>query len=117
WLDWSLAARNADFLRFTREMTALRRRHPALRRRTFLRAGDVIWHGVEPNKPDFTATSRCLALALDGRRTGREPDRDIYMAFNAWKGSLSFRIPPAPQGKRWRRTVDTALASPLDIVG
>jgi glycogen operon protein len=117
WLDWSLAGRNADFLRFTREMIALRRRHPALRRRTFLRAGDVVWHGIEANKPDFSATSRCLALVLDGRRTGREPDRDFYMAFNAWKGALSFRIPPAPQGKRWRRTVDTALASPLDIVG
>jgi glycogen operon protein len=117
WLDWSLAARHADFLRFTRQMIALRRRHPALRRRRFFRGGDVIWHGVEPNKPDFSATSRCLALALDGRRTGRELDRDIYMAFNAWRGSLSFRIPPAPQGRAWRRTVDTALASPLDVVG
>jgi isoamylase len=117
WVDWSLAERNAGFLRFVREMIALRKRHPALRRRNFLSGGDVVWHGVIPFKPDFSPWSRSLALALDGRRTGREPDRDIYMAFNAWTQTLPFRIPPAPQGRPWRRAVDTALALPLDIVG
>jgi glycogen operon protein len=117
WLDWSLAEKNAGFLRFVREMIALRKRHPALRRRAFLWGTDVIWHGVVPFKADFSSWSRSLALALDGRRTGREPDRDIYMAFNAWVGTLNFRIPPSPQGKPWHRVVDTALASPQDIVG
>lgn len=117
WLDWSLVDRNAGFLRFTREMIALRKRHPALRRQWFLRGSDVVWHGVVPNKPDFSAWSRSLALVLDGRRTGRELDRDIYMVFNAWIEPLHFRIPPSPQGRPWHRIVDTALASPLDIVG
>src|SRR3954447_26553262 len=31
WVDWSLAVKNADFLRFVREAIALRQRHPALR--------------------------------------------------------------------------------------
>jgi isoamylase len=35
WVDWTLAERNADFLRFTREMIRLRKRHPVLRRRRF----------------------------------------------------------------------------------
>ncbi len=35
WVDWRLAETNTDFLRFTREMIALRKRHPALRRRRF----------------------------------------------------------------------------------
>ena len=35
------------------------------------------------------------------------------MAFNAWIGTLNFRIPPAPQGQPWYGVVDTAL----DIVG
>jgi glycogen operon protein len=117
WVDWSLAHKNADFHRFAREMIALRKRHPALRRRHFLARGDVIWHGVQPYRPDFSAASHTLALVLDGRHTGREPDRDFYLAFNAWKESLSFVIPPAPQNRPWRRVVDTALASPLDIVG
>jgi glycogen operon protein len=116
WVDWSLAAKNADFLRFARELIALRRRHPALRRRRFLYPGDVVWHGVKPNEPDFSPTSRTLALTLDGRQTGREPDRDFYMAFNAWGEGLPFVVPPSPQGKPWRRAVDTALAPPLDVV-
>jgi isoamylase len=124
WLDWSLAAKNADFLRFAHMMTALRQRHPALRRRSFFRgvghdgslAPDVIWHGVEPGTPDFSPWSRSLAFALDGGQTGREPDQDIYVACNAWEEPLAFRIPRSPSGRRWRRVVDTALPSPLDIV-
>ena len=116
WVDWRLADHNADFLRFTREMIALRKRHTALRRRTFLREGDVIWHGTEPYRPDFSYHSRTLAAVLDGRRTGREPDCDFYLAFNAWKEPVTFQIPPAPQGRPWRRVIDTALTPPLDIV-
>jgi glycogen operon protein len=117
WVDWSFLARNADFWRFVKEMIALRRAHSALRRRTFPREGEVIWHGTEPYKPDFSPWSRTLALALDGSRTGREPDQDFYLAFNAWRESVSFRVPPPPQGRPWRRVIDTALSSPLDIVG
>ncbi len=116
WIDWNLSDDHADFLRFMRELIALRRRHPALRRRRFFRKGDVIWHGVEPFKPDFSHHVKTVALALDGNRTGREPDRDIYMAFNAWREGVKFEIPPSPGFKRWRRAIDTALASPLDIV-
>ena len=32
WVDWSLTGRNAEFLRFTRKLIALRKQHPALRR-------------------------------------------------------------------------------------
>jgi glycogen operon protein len=76
----------------------------------------VVWHGLEPHKPDFSQTSKTLALALDGRQTGRELDRDFYMAFNAGRETLLFTIPDSAQGKPWRRAIDTALASPLDIV-
>jgi len=116
WLDWDLAQTNADFLRFTREMIAFRKRHPALRRQRFLDDNAVTWHGTQPFKPDFGNNSHAIALALDGRRTGREPDRDIYVAFNAWTAPLWFTIPPAPQGRPWRRVIDTALAAPNDIL-
>jgi glycogen operon protein len=116
WVDWGLEDKNADFFRFARMVIALRKRHPALRRRGFFDRGDVIWHGVEVNHPDFSGQARALALCLDGRRTGREADRDFYLAFNAASDALEFAIPPSPQDKRWRRAVDTALASPQDIV-
>jgi glycogen operon protein len=122
WIDWSLAETHADFLRFTRMAIALRRRHPALRRRAFFRGkgqdqrADIVWHGIEPYQPDFSWTSRTLAFCLDGSQTGRDSDHDFYVAFNSWRQSLSFFIPPAPNGKPWRRIIDTSLASPQDIV-
>lgn len=124
WVDWRLGDRNADFLRFVREMIALRKAHPALRRRTFFRGAgpsgelrpDIIWHGVKPSQPDFSATGRTLAFALDGSQTGREPDCDFYVACNARAEAVSFRIPRSPSGRAWKRIVDTALKSPRDIV-
>jgi glycogen operon protein len=120
WVDWRLAETNADFLRFAREMIALRKRHPALRRRGFFRGGakrpDVAWHGVDVGWPDFSGAGRVLAYVLDGSQTGREPDGDFYIALNAWREPIKFEIPPAPSGRPWRRLVDTALPAPQDIV-
>jgi glycogen operon protein len=124
WVDWNLTAANADFLRFVREMIALRKRHPALRRKAFFRGPgpnnalepDIIWHGIAPGSPDFSDTSRSLAFTLNGIQTGREPDRDFYIACNAWCEPLPFTVPYAPSRRPWRRAVDTALASPVDIV-
>jgi glycogen operon protein len=124
WVNWDLAARNADFLRFVREMIALRKRHPALRRRSFFHGAgpkgtlepDIIWHGVKPGSPDFTNTSTSLAFVLNGSKTGREPDQDFYVICNANREPQNFRVPPTPLGRSWHRIVDTALASPLDIV-
>jgi glycogen operon protein len=123
WVDWTLADRNAGFLRFVRQMIALRMRHPALRRRSFFSTSgptpDLVWHGVEPLRPDFSAESHAIAVALDGRRVDRPMlvDRDLYMVFNAYWEPLEFRVPASPTGRAWRRTVDTALPSPDDALG
>ena len=160
WVDWSLAEKNKDFLRFVREMIQFRKRHPALRRRDFFRGeftkpevvttttvsasesgvlrqpapktppvpagrplpADIYWHGTEPFTPDFSAESREIAFTIDGRFASGEtepataPDADIYVAINGGDMATSFLIPPSPQGRKWRRVVDTSLASPDDIV-
>ena len=77
---------------------------------------DIAWHGHKPNRPDFSAESRAIAFSLDGQQTGREPDKDIYVAINGVFKSAEFVIPPSPSGALWRRVVDTSLSSPLDIV-
>ncbi len=122
WVDWSLVETNSDFLRFTRELIALRKRHPALRRCRFF-AGpdpltgkpDVIWLGVEPEDTAFSREGRTLALCLDGRHTGREPDRDFFIACNATEKARVFHVPPSPAGKPWRLALDTAQQPPRDI--
>lgn len=124
WINWSLMETRADFFRFARMLITMRKRHPALRRRTFFHgrgpAGtmqpDVIWHGVVPFEPDFSSGSRTLAFCLDGTLTGREPDRDFYIACNAWRDPIEFRIPRSPTSRPWRRAIDTSLPSPLDIL-
>jgi isoamylase len=124
WVDWSLAEENAGFVRFVRMMIAFRKAHPVLRRRSFFkgeRAGmppEIVWHGIEPAKPDFSHHSQSLAWALDGRCSDRPNlvDRDVYVAVNAWTEPLGFKIPASPSGRPWRCVVDTSLPSPEDIV-
>lgn len=124
WVDWTLAEKNREFLRFVREMIRLRKQHPVLRRHRFFRGrgpasswpADISWHGLEPETPDFSVGSRTMAFALDGRESDREMDQDFYVAMNAWKEPLPFRIPRSPSGRTWRRVVDTSLSSPEDIV-
>jgi isoamylase len=124
WVDWSLKDRNAGFLRFVRNMIALRKAHPVLRRRTFFTGGaaggppEILWHGVRPAHPDFSGHSCALAFALDGRCSDRQgiTDCDIYVAMNSGYKPLDFRIPASPTGRPWRRVVDTALSSPEDFL-
>ena len=58
-----------------------------------------------------------ISSVPDGTQTLRDPDRDIYVACNAWIDGVSFRIPRSPNGKAWRRAIDTSLLSPCDILG
>lgn len=124
WIDWSLAESNADFHRFARELIQLRKRHPILRRRAFLRGfgprgaaigPDIAWHGIEPNRPDFSRNSHVIAFTLDGRQTGRESDCDFYIAINGGLDAAAFTMPASPHGLPWRRLIDTSLPSPDDV--
>jgi glycogen operon protein len=126
WIDWSLADKNADFLRFVREMITLRKRHPALRRHAFFRGTgpkgnlppDIIWHGVKAYRPDWSWDSRSFAFSIDGRALEAPGivDCDFYAAFHSGRDAQPFHIPPSPSSRPWRRLVDTALASPQDIL-
>lgn len=121
WVDWRLAESNAGLLRFAREIIALRKRHKVLRRESFPRgdgiAPDIVWHGVKPFRPDFARSAHFLAFTLDGRGhdRGGPPDRDIYVAMNAWREALTIEIPSSPTGRFWRLAVETGAQSPRDI--
>ena len=83
---------------------------------------DIIWHGQEVRFPDWSSGSQVIAFSLDGRFNGREidpdyaVDSDFYVAINGSQEPVPLCIPQSPTKRRWRRVVDTALASPLDIV-
>ncbi|MBI1323738.1 glycogen debranching protein GlgX [bacterium] len=121
WVDWSLAESNADLVRFTREMIALRKRHPVLRRDTFPRGDgirpDIVWHGTRPFHPDFSRQSHFLAFTLDGhgQDRGGAADRDIYVGMNAWREAIVIEVPHSPTGRQWRLAVETGALPPKDI--
>ena len=111
WLDWSLAEKNADILRFFKRMIAFRKAHPSLCRSRFWRE-DVSWHG-QGAQVDQSAGSRTLAFFLRG---ASQQDSDLYTMINASAEDLTFEIQHGPP-RSWRRVVDTSLSSPDDIAG
>ena len=121
WLDWDLLEKNADIFRFFKLMINFRKCycHSALRRRYFFTGevnerglADISWHGCNL----FTSGwhdphARALAFTLGGF----EGEADIHVMFNMYWKELDFEI-PSIQGRKWYKVVDTALASPMDIV-
>ena len=114
WFDWDDVQRHAGLLRFTRELIAFHQRTSLFRSWAFW--GDpggpqITWHGVELNQPYWGEGSHALAYELIS------PDgaEHLYVALNAYWEPLEFALPPLPQGKTWRRLIDTAIESPNDI--
>jgi glycogen operon protein len=118
WFDWTLVERQADLLRFTRELIAFRQRrdvvvdHDALSLADLLRRCAVEWHGVEPSQPDWGPDSHSFALSY----TSAEHRFRMHVMVNAWWQPLRFTLPPTGLADgRWHRWIDTALPSPDDI--
>jgi isoamylase len=119
WLDWSYKSTYSDTFDFFSKMIAFRRAHPALTRSAPFTGQDndgdgykdLTWHGVQPDQPDWSSSSRTLAFLLDGSavETGAAADApDVYVAYNAYWGDLAFTLPAAPNGKSWYLLADTA---------
>jgi len=81
WSDWSLVETNRDMLRFTRELIALRRRHPCLTANRFFDAKpvpgrgipDIAWHGARLDEaPWYDGQGRFLRFTLAGLAAGEE---------------------------------------------
>lgn len=115
WMDWSINAHQSQFLRFTTELIAFRKRHSVLRRREFLDPQEVSWHGNFSLLPDFSQSSKHIALQLFGMSTRREPDQDLYIAFSRANEDTWWELPTPSQGNSWGRFLDTTVEAPLEI--
>jgi glycogen operon protein len=119
WFDWRLMEENQDILRFVTEMIALRRRHPSLMRRQFLkgtskngRLPDVTWHGQKLNEPCWEdRDARVLAYTLGALTEGEE---DLHIMLNMSDKAVDMEVPEIPDLK-WYCAVDTSNPSPSDI--
>jgi glycogen operon protein len=119
WLDWSLLEGNADLHRFVRELIAYRLRRDVVINERSLSLCDLVqrhqvaWHGVEPNQPDWSESSRSFAVTI----TSIDHQFRLCAMVNSWWEPLTFRLPAADGGQEyWHRWIDTSRASPEDIV-
>jgi glycogen operon protein len=71
-------------------------------------------HGVRLGAPDISAESHSLAITA----SSLSGDLLMHFALNAWWQALDFELPALPDWATsgWRRVIDTAQPSPLDLV-
>jgi glycogen operon protein len=120
WLDWSGLAREAGLHRFVRGLIALRNLRESVRQDHHLTLAELMervhvqLHGVHLHAPDKRHTSHSLAITA----SSLSGDLLMHFALNAWWEPLDFELPALPPGARtgWLRIVDTARASPHDLV-
>jgi len=119
WVDWSFTPAARAMLRFTRELIALRKRHPSLRRARFLNGhspgtpAEIQWYGETLEAPDWQddgASVLCFTLA------GLEPQEPaLHVMVNMSVSGRSLPLPD-PVARNWRRIVDTTYVAPDDVV-
>jgi isoamylase len=111
WFNWDKLKENHSFYRFYRLLIYFRKHHPILRRLSFLTNQDVVWHGLEPFKPDWNSDLRFVAFTLKDKQY----DRHLFVAFNAQDHNQQIQLPPPPYSMQWKWVVNTANASPSDF--
>jgi glycogen operon protein len=118
WLDWTLLKKHADVHRFVSLLTARRLLRDVAHEQqrvsltSFLEKANKAWHGVKPFQPDWGDHSPSVALGVELRQEGLT----FHLILNAYWEPLDFELPKPPEGRSWRRWIDTALDPPNDIV-
>jgi glycogen operon protein len=120
WMDWRRTATQEDMLRFTRELIALRRRHPCLELNRFFDGRpapgrpipDVAWHGARLGDSPWRGDGRVLRFTMAGLG---EREEDLHVILNVSERPVEADLPVIP-GRRWHVAVDTGRRPPDDIV-
>jgi glycogen operon protein len=120
WFDWTLVAKHADMHRFVtllarrRLLRDLEAEYEGATLNQLLREANIAWHGVKLEQPDWSHYSHSLAMSLEAQKHKLR----FHVILNAYWEALDFELPPVGTADTdaWRRWIDTALDSPLDIV-
>ncbi len=96
WFLWDEAKTKQGRIAFVKCLIAFRKKQPELKRSGFLTDADVVWHGKEPGKPDWSDEGRFLACVL-------KAPHPLYIAFNASPESVRITLPPGA----WKEVVRT----------
>jgi isoamylase len=127
WNDWSDTPAACELLAFTRELIALRKARPMLRRRNFFVGqvglpegeADIEWlspDGQEMNAALWNdANTRCFGMLLNGMALneidtmGEAMEDDVLLVLlNASHTEVPFMLPDWPDDPVWEVLIDTA---------
>lgn len=119
WIDWKGLKKNEKLLQFVKDAIAFRKEHPALHQPEGLKGvdyltrgfPDISFHSERAWYCSYENTSRLLGVMLCGayaKKTDGEPDDHIYIAYNFHWESRSIALPNLPDGKTWKKAVDTS---------
>jgi isoamylase len=131
WVDWNIPPEGQSLIGFVRILTELRHKYPILRRSRFLTGvyneeldvKDVTWinaSGVEMKPEDWTDTTQCFGMLMDGRAqpTGivrRGVDATLLMVLNAHHDLVEFALPETAGGSHWQLLIDTNLEDDAEM--
>jgi isoamylase len=121
WLDWTRLEKYPEIHRFVKQLIAIRL-HPyatsenssATCLSQIMARSEIQFHGVRLNRQDWSDDAHSLAL------TARDSESGLWLnlMINAYWEPLEFELPPLPPGQPqgWHCWLDTALATPQEIV-
>lgn len=126
WLNWDFLEKNREIYDFTKGIIAFRKAHPLIRKGEFFTgkkstgrsSEDIKWFDPKGIEPDWDDKKNIIALLMNGEYALDEKnihDSDIYMMFNASNKNTVFMIPKAPNGNKWKVSINTAAKHGLDI--
>ncbi len=111
WFDWGALEKNHAWFRFFKQLIAWRKKQHFLKRKTFMTSQDIVWHGLQPQQPEWDEKSRFIAASIHGA----DGTPKLYFAFNANFSASTLILPPLENDQKWSRIVDTSLPPPDDF--
>jgi glycogen operon protein len=126
WLDWNHGDDGKALIAFVKQLTAMRRRYPILRRNRFLSGvvnepigiREITWihaSGNEMTEEQWKDNLMlCFGMVLDGRAqpTGirqRGQDATLLLIFNAYHDVVKFTLPEFGEDAHWTLMIDTNI--------
>jgi glycogen operon protein len=131
WLDWSHGDDAKALIAFVKQLTALRRKYPILRRNRFLSGAlneridirEITWihaSGQEMTEEQWKdAHMLCFGMVLDGRAQPsgirqRGQDATLLLIFNAYHDVVKFTLPEFGDNAHWTLVIDTNIPDLTD---
>lgn len=125
WIDWQRDPTEGRLSKFVRELVALRKAFPLLRRGRFLDGRyeqetgirDLVWlapDGQEATEAHWTDPgARSIAVIMEGRaqQSGvrrQGSDASLLLLVNAWSEGVAFRLPEGDSAASWSVVLSSA---------